>query len=29
VKEDYEAGPKMAHVTFRHVLPGVGSTGST
>jgi hypothetical protein len=28
VKEDYGAGPKMGHVTCRHVLPGVGSMGS-
>jgi hypothetical protein len=28
VKEDYGAGPKMGHMTCRHVLPGVGSMGS-
>jgi hypothetical protein len=25
VKKDYGAGQKMGHVTFKHVLPGVGS----
>jgi hypothetical protein len=28
VKEDYGAGPKRGHVTYRHVLPGVVSMGS-
>ena len=28
VKEDYEAGLKMVHVTCRHVMPSVGSMES-
>ena len=27
-KEDYRAGPKMVHVTCRHVMPSVGSMES-